>query len=236
MLRSVFIPNKNNAFAWANVLFLVLLVVIGEIDARTILFAYFLETIIIGVFNCFKMYASYKHNDTTAKIWQLIPFFIFHYSFFIAVQSVFLFAIFSFGKHSLVKEPFSIIENYNTVIHLDGMLIVIGLFTITQFLKYLFDFSMMKKYNEYKVNEVMFKPYARIFIQQFTVILAGFFIAFSNASIVAAILLIIIRALVDFFLVAIRENSILLDYIVEKSYDGKTSKEDLRKQLLLMTE
>ena len=92
MLKSVFIPNKTNAFAWGNVLFLMLLVALGRIEAYAVLFGYFLETIIIGVFNCFKMYACHKNNDKGSSVFKYILFFIAHYGFFIAVQSIFVFA------------------------------------------------------------------------------------------------------------------------------------------------
>ena len=236
MFRSVFIPNKNNAFAWGNVLFLMLLVAIGEIEAYAVLFGYFLETIVIGIFNCFKMYSCYKHNDKTAKVFGLILFFIFHYGFFIAVQSVFLFAFFSFDGNSFVKEPFHLIENFDAVLRLEGMPLIISVLFVSQLIKYIFDFQIPKKYNTYKVKDIMFKPYLRIIIQQFTVLLAGFFIIFSGGSLAAALLLILLRAIIDFILVAIREDTRILEYIVEKSYDGKMPKDDFRKQIILMTE
>ena len=63
-----------------------------------------------------------------------------------------------------------------------------------------------------------------------------FFIIFSNAGVIAAILLIIFRAFVDFYLVGIRANEQLLDTLVNKLQNGKTTKEKLRKQLLLFSE
>ena len=236
MLKSVFIPNKTNAFAWGNVLFLMLLVALGRIEAYAVLFGYFLETIIIGVFNCFKMYACHKNNDKGSSVFKYILFFIAHYGFFIAVQSIFVFAFFSFDSDSFVKEPFHLISNFKAVLQLEGMPLILLVLTITQLVKYIFDFHLPKKYLRYNVKEIMFKPYLRIVIQQFAVILAGFFIIISSGSIAAAMLLIIIRAIVDFILVGIREQSKILEYFVEKSYDGKTPKSELRKQILLFTE
>ena len=93
MLKSVFYPNKTNSFAWVNVLFLIFLVTIGKVEAYAVLFGYFFESIIIGLFNVVKMYLSYKHNDKKASIFFSIPFFIVHYGGFIAIQSIFLFGI-----------------------------------------------------------------------------------------------------------------------------------------------
>jgi hypothetical protein len=59
---------------------------------------------------------------------------------------------------------------------------------------------------------------------------------FDNATMIAAFLLILFRAIVDLSLVSIKDNAQLLDYLVDKLYNGKTSKEELKKQLLLYSE
>lgn len=50
----------------------------------------------------------------------------------------------------------------------------------------------------------MFQPYPRVFIQQFTVILSGFFIIFSNAIVVAAVLITVLMTFLDLFWMAVR--------------------------------
>jgi hypothetical protein len=49
MWNAILIPTKDNAILWANALFLFILLVLNMADPLTIVFAYFLETIIIGV-------------------------------------------------------------------------------------------------------------------------------------------------------------------------------------------
>ena len=237
MLKSVFIPNKTNSYAWFNLVFIILLIVLGKISTIIVLFGYFLETIIIGIFNIFKMYAC-RHQTDEKSIWFYIPFFIVHYGGFIAIQSVFLFAIFSISGGDLIKEPFNLIENYTTLLKLEGLPVMLLILVVGQIIKYYFDFIQPKKYRLFKVGEIMFKPYLRIFIQQFVVILGGFFMAFSGASIITAVILVLVRFFVDFCLASIREDSLFLDYLVDKMYDdkGKMTKEEFRKQLLLFSE
>lgn len=236
MLKSVFYPSKTNSYAWVNVFAIITLVAIGRVEAYSVLFGYFLETIFIGVFNIVKMYYSYKFYDKKNSIVASILFFIVHYGGFIAIQSIFLFAIFSTGNNSFIKEPFNIIENFRIVLNLEGMPIILTLLIGTQFMKFFFDFLIPRKYEKFKVKEIMFKPYFRIIIQQFTVIIASFFMVFPTASILAAMLLIFLRFVVDFILVAIKEDSRVLDYIANKVDDGKVDKKELRKQILLFTE
>ena len=237
MLKSVFIPNKSNSFAWFNLVFIIVLILTGEVSASTVLFGYFLETIIIGAFNIFKMYAC-RHQPDDKSVWFYIPFFIVHYGGFIAVQSIFLFAIFSVSDSSFFKEPFHLIDNYQTIFQLEGMPLMLLVLAFGQLVKYYFDFLQPQKFKQFKVSEIMFKPYLRIVVQQFVVILGGFFIAFSQASIITAIILVLVRFLVDFCLVSIKSDSRFLDYLVDKMYDddGKLTKDEFRKQLLLFSE
>lgn len=236
MFNAIFTPNKTNSYAWMNLVLLVLLLFLGKIEPYTILFGYFVESIIIGVFSVLKMVAASRYDGSEKSILFYIIFFIFHYGIFIAVQSVFVFAILTFGGFESIKEPFYIIENYQIILQQKGMEYIIPLLIATQLLKFIFDFMEPKKYLQFSVQEIMLKPYVRIIIQQFTVILAMFFIVFTNASVVAALLLIFFRAVVDLVLTAIREDANFLDFLVNKFYDGKISKEKIRKQLLLFSE
>lgn len=236
MLTSVFIPNRYNSYSWINVLGLIFLLYLGKIEPYTVIFGYFLETIIIGLFNVVKMLMASKHDGSGKSIWFLIPFFLFHYGMFVAIQSVFAFVIIKFAGKNFIDEPFHLIDNYATILSIEGMKYVLPLLAGTQFLKLIFDFVLPKKHLEFSASEIMIKPYVRIFIQQFTVILAFFFVIFSNSGIIAAILLIFFRAIIDFFMACIRENELLLNKLTDKLYDGKIAKEELRKQLLLFSE
>ena len=236
MIKSIFIPSRTNVFVWLNLIILLVFLFTDIVEPYTVLFGYFLETIIIGIFNCFKIYKCYQHDKDSKGLLFHILFFCFHYGFFIAVQSIFLFGIFGLSNTADFKEPFHLITNFKLVLQLEGIDIVIYLMIFTQLVKYLIDFVLPKKYFEFKVKDVFFKPYLRIVIQQFVVILGSFFIVLSSAPIIAAVLLIVIRFFLDLFLVSIKKDSKVLDYLVEKSYDGKISKEELRKQYEVFTE
>lgn len=236
MLKSVFTPNRYNSYAWVNIMALIMLLYLGKIEPYTILFGYFLETIIIGVFSIIKMILASKYDGSGFSIVFLVPFFVFHYGLFVAIQSVFAFVVVGISGNSFVREPFDLIDNYTAILGFEGMEYVLPLLIGTQLLKLIFDFILPKKYLEFTASEIMTMPYVRIFIQQFTVILAMFFVVFSNAGVIAAILLVFFRGIIDLYMAAIRENEELLNRLVNKMYDGKTTKEKLKKQLLLFSE
>ena len=234
MLKDIFYPTPQNAFIWLSSIYLLFLLYIGKADAITILFAYFLETIIIGIFNALKMFWSIRFGKSTG--YALIFFFLFHYGFFIAIQSIFGFSMFSIEDTVFIKEPFNLLENYTTILNLEGIKYALPAIIFTYLGKFVTDFIQKKKYLKFTAQEIMFKPYVRIFIQQFVVIIAFFFIVFGNVGVIAAILLILFRLLVDLVLESIKENAEMLEILSEKLANEKASKEEIKKQLTMFTE
>ena len=62
MYSIIFKPNRYNSFAWTNIVALLLLLYFGKVEPYTVIFGYFLETLIIGVFNVVKMYIDMVFN------------------------------------------------------------------------------------------------------------------------------------------------------------------------------
>lgn len=234
MLKNIFYPTPQNAFFWLSSIYLLFLLYIGKASPLSILFVYFLETIIIGVFNALKMYCTIKFTKSTGYV--MIPFFLFHYGFFVAIQSIFGFALFSIDDHSTFKEPFHIIENYSIILNLEDMKYVLPAIILTHLNKFFLDFIKNKKYLKFTTDEIMTKPYLRIFIQQFVVIISFFFMVVGKAGAIAAILLILFRLIVDLVMESVKENSKMLHFLAKKLENEKSSKEEIKKQLMAFTE
>lgn len=243
MLKNILYPTLQNAFVWVSAIYLFVLLFLGIADAMVIIFAYFLETIIIGIFNILKLFFTIRYSkkenknpDMGISGYGLIFFFMFHYGFFVGVQSVFGFSLFSFEDNGFIKEPFSIFDNYETILQLEGIKYALPAIVFMHLGKFLFDFLKNKKYLKFSSDDIMIKPYVRIFIQQFVVIIAFFFMTFSQTGVIAAILLVTFRLLIDLVLEAIKENSKTLDVLAEKLENEKASKEEIKKQLINFTE
>ena len=190
------IPNKHNLFVWLNAIFLITLLLIGKADPLTIVMAYFLETLIIGIVNVFKMFMVISTNPKGEKDYGLIIFFIFHYTFFVAVQLIFVF-VFLGMSDSNIKEPFNLIENITYTMSLKGMVIVLTSILIYNLADYYFNFIVPKFYKKTTTTKLFSRPYPRIVVQQFAVILGGFFIIFSSGLFAVAILLILFRTFIE---------------------------------------
>lgn len=207
-------PNKRNLFVWFNAIFLIVLLLSGRADSLTIVTAYFLETIIIGIVNTFKMYSiisfdNSKHHDTSGfSNYSMILFFLFHYGFFIAVQLVFVFVFIGMTDNH-IKEAFYLLKNLKYVLSYNGMILVLISIMAYNFADYILNFIIPKRYKTSSLNTVFTEPYVRIFVQQFTVILSCFFIIFSSGILIVAVILIIFRTLIELYFIANPTNNII---------------------------
>ncbi len=195
---------------------------------------YWLETIIIGLFNVIKIYLCQgdapKNNDEAAKAmgpffeWAneqgkkngnknetsiggksatdlnnqgkgfISIFFLFHYNFFIFVQFIFVMAALA-PSHLNAFNPLDMIRfiQENTDYLFLGIL---GL-VISHAHSLLVNFYWRGEYLSTNASIQMFKPYVRIFIQQFVVIIGAMFVSIFNAPIILLIILIILKIVVD---------------------------------------
>lgn len=236
MLKNIFYPTQQNAFIWLSSVYLLFLLYIGKASPMSILFAYFLETIIIGIFNALKMLWCILYGKSKSSEFSIILFFLVHYGFFVAIQSIFGFALFGIKGNDIIKEPFNIIENYTAILNLEDIKYALPAIIFTHLGKFIADYIKNEKYKKFTPKELMFKPYIRIFVQQFVVIISFFFIVLGEAGVIAAILLILFRFVIDLVLESVKENSKYLDKVAEKLANEKASKEEIKKQLIQFTE
>lgn len=201
------IPNRKNAFIWFNVVFVITLLLIGETDAFSIILAYFMETLIIGVIHAFKMYRILKYADATGvkrtanNGGGMILFFMVHYTFFVAVQSIFVFALLEMKNPEI--EAFSLLNNITYILrNYEGIYPILISLTVYNIADFYLNFLAPKEYEKITMEESFLGPYGRIVVQQLAVILGFFFFLFSFALHVIAILIIAIKAAIDFYIVS----------------------------------
>lgn len=236
-MNTIFLPNKYNYLVWGNALLLLVLLLLGVADPMSIVFAYFLETIIIGLFHGIKLWMvnTYgkegpNNHQMPKSSFGLVLFFFAHYGMFVGVQSIFVFAFFQSALPE-INEPFHLLENYTTIIQLQGMPILIASLFVSN-LKYFYtNFFQNEQYKEYTPNALFFKPYVRIVIQQFVVILSGFFFIILSEGFAAAILLILLRLLVDLAIISIHRDSNNLDKLLKKVTKNESDFQKAKKNL-----
>src|SRR5690606_12701165 len=107
-----------------------------------------------------------------------ILFFIIHYGIFVFIQTQIFF------KLSQVIESNQFFVSYKTIFQAlgDEGKLLLGIFALYYTIDFLFDFIGTGKYQNEEMSDLMFRPYGRIFVQQFVVILGGFFLLFKANS------------------------------------------------------
>jgi hypothetical protein len=211
MLQSVIKKNTQNQwFVVLNALFLIGLLLLGKADPMAIVFAYVFETIIIGIFHFIKLLIIVVGNEKQKWCEKLVDlygsfFFFLHFGAFVAIQSVFLYTAFA-----IKDERFSTslrFSNFTDLFYLEGFGVVAFSIIMRHLASFFFLFLREKKYKEASLEAYMIKPYLRIFIQQFLTIIPLYFLYFTDkVGVVAAILLIDMRAFVDFYFNRVAQN------------------------------
>jgi len=197
-----FTKTSTLSLVFSNLLVIFFAVVDG-ISANEVLWIYWSQSVIIGIFNFIKMITLKEFSTEGFKQGkkQMLPtrataissavFFLFHYGFFHLIYAVFLGA-FSEFSHS---EGSSSGTKY--------FLLSAGMF----FISYLIEFiNSRKEQNDElpNIGLIMFAPYARIVPMHLTIIFGGFIgaagsIFSTNTNLVIIVLFIGIKTVVDLF-------------------------------------
>lgn len=160
-------------------------------QVREVFVVYCLETIIIGLYNLLKMaiVTMFKGTDTwynegsRTQVSGLffMFFFIMHYGLFVAVQTGLFVQVSGLGKDNNWGF-FDFFLHWPSYLGPDAYTVLWG-FVISYGFKTLWDFILPKEYKKIPMMLLMFQPYLRIFIQQITVILGGFFLGFGAGKV-----------------------------------------------------
>jgi hypothetical protein len=236
--------TSNTMLILANLVPLVGVLFFGW-DGKSIIVIYILETVMIGIINALKMLTVYFINGTknepkespkTQNITGLgiVPFFLFHYNFFIFVQSVLFFA-FSSMWEPMGKgiEPFNIIGNFALYINQETAW-ALGSLLMANLTYFLNDFVLNDKYKKASMVGLMFAPYKRIFLQQFLVILGGFVFMLTGGIAAVMALFVVLKTIADYVSANYTKNKRVKSWVehnIMKDKDGKPLSEEDRKSL-----
>ena len=156
-----------------------------------IIILYVIETFIIGVSNTLKM----NFSDSPRKTFW-IPFFLFHYNFFIIMQTIFIVMLFGAEDHNVFMDN----EGWNhffLVLSKNDILFSILIITLSHSFSFYFNFFKKRLYERLKIDYFFVLPYRRIFVQQFIVVLGGWISLKFNVPMTFLIILIVTKTLID---------------------------------------
>jgi len=202
--KKVFTPF--NLFLIAINVALLVSVLFFSPNKYIVISVYFLETLIIGIFNVIRMFTISIYNskeDKGALVggFFMSLFFMVHFGIFYFVQ---LALILGSGsgidsafpvKGGMLPNPFLF---FKYTIGTEGRYVVLGII-LYQVMYYLYKFIGKGEYRNKAIQQQMMEPYGRILVQQFVVIIGGFFIIFMKSGLAFSILLIIFKTILDLF-------------------------------------
>jgi hypothetical protein len=179
-----------------------LLPVIGTLffgwDPNQVFLVYCLETVIIGIFNLVKMgivtavrKTDMWYNDgvgTQKSGIFFMLFFLVHYGLFLLVQTGLFIQVSGLGRDGLGFLDFFL--HWPSYLGPDAYIMLLS-FGIFYTIKLVYDFILTREYRQISLMKLMFQPYLRIFIQQFTVLMGGMFLSFGAGKIFMIIFAII---------------------------------------------
>jgi Family of unknown function (DUF6498) len=197
-------------------------------NAKEVFLVYCMESIIAGGYNIIMMLAttmvikkdawSNGGQSTMVSGYFFILFFIVHYGFFVFMQMSLFLSISGIGQDSF--GPFALISFILNVGHYlsADTLNLLWLFVAAYGFTVLKDFFVTGAYKTASLNNLLFAPYARIFVQQFCVIIGAFLLSFNLGNIfimVFVVVKIIFEFLLDF-------KAMISQKILEASKNNKT--------------
>ncbi len=192
-------------------------------EAISVFVCYALETIVIGIFNVFKLIAVNYYglppqpDEKGVQGWGIIPFFLVHYYLFVFIQLSIFFPIAGSGSLG----PLAFINNLFSLTLKSDYNIALGLFVANNAYLFVTDFILPRTYQKRSVLQQMFEPYTRIFVQQFVVILGAMVYTLSGSGIFIVVLLVVIKTWFDLLLY--RKG--LLEWAKEKQAEIKAFEE-----------
>ncbi|MFA4817798.1 MAG: DUF6498-containing protein [Parcubacteria group bacterium] len=158
-----------------------------------ILFLYWLENWVVGLFNVFRMAKAQgttvrtntEINNVLANKYSkvtLIPFFILHYGMFTLIHGVFVFAV--FGPPDI---PFW------------SMITAGASLFVSHTVSYFSNFIGKGEYKNISPDALFGQPYKRIVIMHLTILAGGFLVKGLGAPIMALVVMIILKTAIDLF-------------------------------------
>jgi hypothetical protein len=158
---------------------------------------YALETIVVGVFNIFRMLAiNYYNTGGTAKktgrmCLAMICFFIVHYYFIVFIQ------LFIFFKDSFLYD--GLFSALSSIIQEKSYIIALAVFVLVNVLSFANGFIGKGIYAKQSMGRQMFEPYRRFIIQQPVVMFGSFLFALTGNGYPVLIIFVVIKLVLDLF-------------------------------------
>ncbi len=175
-----------------------------------LIFLFWMENVVIGLFNIFKLLTSRPHN---AVLWLgklfFVPFFAVHYGMFTLVHGVFVIAL--FGPEPLKELLSDSMDSLGAIIDLpleNSLAVAAALLAVSHAVSFYFDYIRNDEYERAGLQQLMSEPYRRVVVLHVGLIASGFLLMSLDQPTTGLILLIFLKIGLDVTGLLKRERSI----------------------------
>ena len=161
-----------------------------------VMFLFWIENVIIGISNVFKMLASAPGNfgQWVGKIF-LIPFFCVHYGMFTLVHGILILTFFGgYNQQGSLMPGFSAVFGLIGSLQIGGAVLAL---ILSHTISFITNYIGNGEYKTATLPELMVQPYGRVIILHLTILIGGFLVMALGSPIIGLILLIVLKTFVD---------------------------------------
>jgi hypothetical protein len=169
-----------------------------------LLFIFWLENVIIGIFTIFKIIMAQKRTENQNRSplievivkMVLVPFFILHFYGFCAIHGIFILLL--FGNLAAGTSTDNIPELFSMVVNRSSALIGAATLFISHAISFFVHYIGKKEYHTTNPGNAMISPYKRILLVQVVILGGAFIIAnYGPSSVLLMILFFILKTATD---------------------------------------
>jgi hypothetical protein len=192
---SVRLTPSAVALVLANLIPLGGVVLLGW-EVFPILLLFWLENVIVGVFNVLRM-VWVQPDDEGGLILKIftIPFFILHYGLFTAGHGVFVFMLFGGGQFPITGFP-SVVTVVDALVQLKLVLPALALAASHGF-SFVSNYVAGQEYRRVTLQQLMHRPYSRVVVLHLVIIGGGFLVMALNSPVLGLFLLVVLKVGID---------------------------------------
>jgi Family of unknown function (DUF6498) len=201
-LAANLIPVSGRAFgALAANLIPVAGVLFGGWSAGLLLLIYWLENVVIGVFNAGRIVVVGAANGAAglAASAFAMPFFVVHYGMFCAVHGVFVWTMFGPGLERIAGAPDPFDPRFLPALFqaVPGLWAALASILIWQSVLFIVFFIGRREYREGDPMSQMMAPYGRIVVLHVTIIAGGFIVLAMGQPVAGVVILSLLKTVLE---------------------------------------
>lgn len=157
-----------------------ILAIIFQWSLAYIVFIYWIENLIIGFINIFKMLfikrVDNKGKENKYARFGLIPFFIIHYYGFCAAHGLFIFFLIALPEIRETVPESHMLSYLKSILNSWEFIIAVGSIFISHLASFFLNYIRKKEFQKITLSEGMRAPYKRIIFVHVFIIAVGFFV------------------------------------------------------------